>query len=219
MERKESQVKRTAVSPLMDHLEKQLEEDSLPQLSPLGTHQLYMSTQVILKAQTHLPALVFLSQQIQIKIQLICEDPRYGFNGKLYILIYCKDNLIGFYGSVSLLLLLSCITYLFLSVLSIFLSSDSPEEVIHRSGILAVFSLSPASSSSVTWLKTDVEVINGRHFDPSLRLMTGIAPINPMIPSLGLAPPPLSQDVPVVKEIIHYKSCTLFPPNPNKLQM
>ncbi|KAM7417312.1 hypothetical protein PAMA_017125 [Pampus argenteus] len=53
-------------------------------------------------------------------------------------------------------------------------------------------------------------------FDPSLRLMTGIAPINPMIPSRGLAPPPLSQDVPVVKEIIHCKSCTLFPPNPSK---
>ncbi|XP_045886793.1 ecto-NOX disulfide-thiol exchanger 2-like isoform X2 [Micropterus dolomieu] len=51
-------------------------------------------------------------------------------------------------------------------------------------------------------------------FDPSLGLMTGIAPINPLMPSLGLAPPPLSQDVPVVKEIIHCKSCTLFPPNP-----
>uniref|UniRef100_A0A4W6FLX7 Ecto-NOX disulfide-thiol exchanger 2 n=1 Tax=Lates calcarifer TaxID=8187 RepID=A0A4W6FLX7_LATCA len=52
-------------------------------------------------------------------------------------------------------------------------------------------------------------------FDPSLRLMSGITPINPMIPGLGLAPPPLSQDMPVVKEIIHCKSCTLFPPNPN----
>ncbi|XP_041799804.1 ecto-NOX disulfide-thiol exchanger 2-like [Chelmon rostratus] len=52
-------------------------------------------------------------------------------------------------------------------------------------------------------------------FDPSLGLMTGIAPLNPMMPGLGLAPPPLSQDVPVVKEIIHCKSCTLFPPNPN----
>uniref|UniRef100_A0A671WF80 Ecto-NOX disulfide-thiol exchanger 2 n=1 Tax=Sparus aurata TaxID=8175 RepID=A0A671WF80_SPAAU len=45
--------------------------------------------------------------------------------------------------------------------------------------------------------------------------MTGIAPINPLMPGLGLAPPPVSQDVPVVKEIIHCKSCTLFPPNPN----
>ncbi|XP_051276304.1 ecto-NOX disulfide-thiol exchanger 2-like isoform X2 [Dicentrarchus labrax] len=52
-------------------------------------------------------------------------------------------------------------------------------------------------------------------FDPSLGLMTGIAPMNPMMPGLGLAPPPLSQDAPVVKEIIHCKSCTLFPPNPN----
>ncbi|XP_044061263.1 ecto-NOX disulfide-thiol exchanger 2-like isoform X4 [Siniperca chuatsi] len=52
-------------------------------------------------------------------------------------------------------------------------------------------------------------------FDPSLGLMTGITSINPMMPGLGLAPPPLSQDVPVVKEIIHCKSCTLFPPNPN----
>uniref|UniRef100_A0A8C4ENB5 RRM domain-containing protein n=1 Tax=Dicentrarchus labrax TaxID=13489 RepID=A0A8C4ENB5_DICLA len=52
-------------------------------------------------------------------------------------------------------------------------------------------------------------------FDPSLGLMTGIAPMNPMMPGLGLAPPPLSQDAPVVKEIIHCKSCTLFPPNPS----
>ncbi|XP_030252641.1 ecto-NOX disulfide-thiol exchanger 2-like isoform X2 [Sparus aurata] len=52
-------------------------------------------------------------------------------------------------------------------------------------------------------------------FDPGLGLMTGIAPINPLMPGLGLAPPPVSQDVPVVKEIIHCKSCTLFPPNPS----
>ncbi|XP_071756404.1 ecto-NOX disulfide-thiol exchanger 2-like [Centroberyx gerrardi] len=52
-------------------------------------------------------------------------------------------------------------------------------------------------------------------FDPSLGLMTGIAPMNPMMPGLGMVPPPLSQEVPVVKEIIHCKSCTLFPPNPN----
>ncbi|XP_076005385.1 ecto-NOX disulfide-thiol exchanger 2-like [Genypterus blacodes] len=54
-------------------------------------------------------------------------------------------------------------------------------------------------------------------FDPSLGLMTGIAPINPMMPSLGLVPPAVSQDIPAVKEIIHCKSCTLFPPNPNLL--
>ncbi|XP_010784727.1 ecto-NOX disulfide-thiol exchanger 2-like [Notothenia coriiceps] len=52
-------------------------------------------------------------------------------------------------------------------------------------------------------------------FDPSLGLMTGITPINPMMP--GLALPPLSQDAPVVKEIIHCNSCTLFPPNPDLL--
>ncbi|KAK5896782.1 hypothetical protein CesoFtcFv8_009909 [Champsocephalus esox] len=53
-------------------------------------------------------------------------------------------------------------------------------------------------------------------FDPSLGLMTGITPINPMMPGLGLAHPPLSQDAPVVKEIIHCNSCTLFPPNHSK---
>ncbi|XP_029020498.1 ecto-NOX disulfide-thiol exchanger 2 isoform X2 [Betta splendens] len=52
-------------------------------------------------------------------------------------------------------------------------------------------------------------------FDPSLGMMAGITPINPMMPGLGMVPAPLSQDLPVVKEIIHCKSCTLFPPNPN----
>ncbi|XP_035391933.1 ecto-NOX disulfide-thiol exchanger 2 isoform X4 [Electrophorus electricus] len=52
-------------------------------------------------------------------------------------------------------------------------------------------------------------------FDPSLGMMTGIAPMNPMLPGLGVGPPPISQDLPVVKEIIHCKSCTLFPPNPS----
>ncbi|KAL0175594.1 hypothetical protein M9458_027924, partial [Cirrhinus mrigala] len=51
-------------------------------------------------------------------------------------------------------------------------------------------------------------------FDPSLGMMTGIAPMNPMMPGLGIVPPPVSQDMPIVKEIIHCKSCTLFPPNP-----
>ncbi|XP_013126769.1 ecto-NOX disulfide-thiol exchanger 2 isoform X5 [Oreochromis niloticus] len=46
-------------------------------------------------------------------------------------------------------------------------------------------------------------------------MMAGITPMNPMMPGLGMVPAPLSQDVPVVKEIIHCKSCTLFPPNPN----
>ncbi|XP_040197228.1 ecto-NOX disulfide-thiol exchanger 1 isoform X3 [Rana temporaria] len=49
-------------------------------------------------------------------------------------------------------------------------------------------------------------------FDPSLSMMTGITPINPMLASMGLIPPP---QLPIVKEIIHSKSCTLFPPNPS----
>ncbi|XP_078403242.1 ecto-NOX disulfide-thiol exchanger 2-like [Cetorhinus maximus] len=52
-------------------------------------------------------------------------------------------------------------------------------------------------------------------FDRGLRMMTGIAPINPMMPGLGIVPPTIRQDMLVVKEIIHCKSCTLFPPNPN----
>ncbi|XP_076005054.1 ecto-NOX disulfide-thiol exchanger 2-like isoform X2 [Genypterus blacodes] len=52
-------------------------------------------------------------------------------------------------------------------------------------------------------------------FDPNLGMMTGITPMNPMMPGLGMVPPPLSQDIPVVKEIIHCKTCTLFPANPN----
>ncbi|XP_006166543.1 ecto-NOX disulfide-thiol exchanger 1 isoform X1 [Tupaia chinensis] len=52
-------------------------------------------------------------------------------------------------------------------------------------------------------------------FDPNLNMMTGITPINPMIPGLGLVPPPPPTEVAVVKEIIHCKSCTLFPQNPN----
>ncbi|XP_067903701.1 ecto-NOX disulfide-thiol exchanger 2-like isoform X2 [Heterodontus francisci] len=52
-------------------------------------------------------------------------------------------------------------------------------------------------------------------FDRGLSMMTGIAPINPMMPGLGIVPPTIPQDMLVVKEIIHCKSCTLFPPNPN----
>ncbi|XP_051275683.1 ecto-NOX disulfide-thiol exchanger 2 isoform X5 [Dicentrarchus labrax] len=52
-------------------------------------------------------------------------------------------------------------------------------------------------------------------FDPNLGMMAGITPLNPMMPGLGMVPAPLSQDVPLVKEIIHCKSCTLFPPNPS----
>ncbi|KAI1885053.1 hypothetical protein AGOR_G00216220 [Albula goreensis] len=50
-------------------------------------------------------------------------------------------------------------------------------------------------------------------FDPSLGI---IAPINPpMMPGISLVPPPVPVELPVVKEIIHCKSCTLFPQNPN----
>uniref|UniRef100_A0A8D3AK38 Ecto-NOX disulfide-thiol exchanger 2 n=1 Tax=Scophthalmus maximus TaxID=52904 RepID=A0A8D3AK38_SCOMX len=52
-------------------------------------------------------------------------------------------------------------------------------------------------------------------FDPNLGMMAGITPMNPMMPGLGIVPGPLSQGIPVMKEIIHCKSCTLFPPNPN----
>ncbi|KAM4555872.1 ecto-NOX disulfide-thiol exchanger 2 isoform 5-T7 [Odontesthes bonariensis] len=52
-------------------------------------------------------------------------------------------------------------------------------------------------------------------FDPNLGMMAGITPMNPMMPGLGMVPPPISQDLPVIKEIIHCKSCTLFPPNPS----
>uniref|UniRef100_A0A672I800 RRM domain-containing protein n=1 Tax=Salarias fasciatus TaxID=181472 RepID=A0A672I800_SALFA len=52
-------------------------------------------------------------------------------------------------------------------------------------------------------------------FDPNLGMMAGITPMNPMMPGLSMVPAPLSQELPVIKEIIHCKSCTLFPPNPN----
>uniref|UniRef100_A0A3B4WYD8 Ecto-NOX disulfide-thiol exchanger 2 n=1 Tax=Seriola lalandi dorsalis TaxID=1841481 RepID=A0A3B4WYD8_SERLL len=52
-------------------------------------------------------------------------------------------------------------------------------------------------------------------FDPNLGMMAGITPLNPMMPGLGIVPAPLSQEIPTVKEIIHCKTCTLFPPNPN----
>ncbi|XP_062916771.1 ecto-NOX disulfide-thiol exchanger 2-like isoform X1 [Mobula hypostoma] len=52
-------------------------------------------------------------------------------------------------------------------------------------------------------------------FDRGLSMMTGIPPINTMMPGLGIVPPSIPQDMFVVKEIIHCKSCTLFPPNPN----
>ncbi|XP_042742326.1 ecto-NOX disulfide-thiol exchanger 2 isoform X1 [Lagopus leucura] len=69
--------------------------------------------------------------------------------------------------------------------------------------------------------KTTMSKMNTHHlsrhpdFDPALGMMTGIPPINPMMPGLGIVPPPIPPDMPAVKEIIHCKSCTLFPPNPH----
>uniref|UniRef100_A0A1A7XR12 Ecto-NOX disulfide-thiol exchanger 1 n=1 Tax=Iconisemion striatum TaxID=60296 RepID=A0A1A7XR12_9TELE len=52
-----------------------------------------------------------------------------------------------------------------------------------------------------------------QRFDPGLGL---IAPINPMMAGISLVPPPpIPAEVPLIKEIIHCKSCTLFPQNPN----
>ncbi|KAK2840467.1 hypothetical protein Q5P01_014207 [Channa striata] len=56
-------------------------------------------------------------------------------------------------------------------------------------------------------------VSGSRAFDTGLGL---IAPINPMMGGISLVPPPpIPPDMPVIKEIIHCKSCTLFPQNPN----
>ncbi|TWW55273.1 Ecto-NOX disulfide-thiol exchanger 1 [Takifugu flavidus] len=52
-------------------------------------------------------------------------------------------------------------------------------------------------------------------FDPNLGMMAGITPLNPLMPGLGMVPAPVSQELSLIKEIIHCKSCTLFPPNPN----
>ncbi|XP_056611413.1 ecto-NOX disulfide-thiol exchanger 1 [Triplophysa dalaica] len=50
-------------------------------------------------------------------------------------------------------------------------------------------------------------------FDPNLGIIT---PINPMMAGISLVPPhPVPAELPVVKDIIHCKSCTLFPQNPN----
>ncbi|XP_054829832.1 ecto-NOX disulfide-thiol exchanger 1 isoform X3 [Eublepharis macularius] len=62
-------------------------------------------------------------------------------------------------------------------------------------------------------LVTDSICVRG--FDPNLSMMSGITPLNPMLPGMGLVPQPPTAEVPVIKEIIHCKSCTLFPPNPN----
>ncbi|KAM8749440.1 ecto-NOX disulfide-thiol exchanger 1 [Acanthopagrus schlegelii] len=52
-----------------------------------------------------------------------------------------------------------------------------------------------------------------QRFDTGLGLIT---PINPMMAGISLVPPPpVPPDMPVIKEIIHCQSCTLFPQNPN----
>ncbi|KAM3607476.1 uncharacterized protein V6R79_008439 [Siganus canaliculatus] len=52
-----------------------------------------------------------------------------------------------------------------------------------------------------------------QRFDPGLGIL---APINPMMAGISLVPPPpVPPDMPIIKEIIHCKSCTLFPQNPN----
>ncbi|XP_029462977.1 ecto-NOX disulfide-thiol exchanger 2 isoform X2 [Rhinatrema bivittatum] len=52
-------------------------------------------------------------------------------------------------------------------------------------------------------------------FDPSVGIMTGIPPINSLMPGLDVFPPFMPPNMPLIKEILHCKSCTLFPPNPN----
>ncbi|XP_073701110.1 ecto-NOX disulfide-thiol exchanger 1 [Garra rufa] len=60
-------------------------------------------------------------------------------------------------------------------------------------------------------LVSDSICIHG--FDPNLGIIT---PINPMMAGISLVPPhPVTAELPVIKEIIHCKSCTLFPQNPN----
>lgn len=71
------------------------------------------------------------------------------------------------------------------------------------------------------WHSCPTDSLCIQRFDPSLGLIT--SPINPIMTSIGLAPPsalapppPGPPDLPVVKEIIHSQSCTLFPQNPSK---
>uniref|UniRef100_A0A673IQ68 Ecto-NOX disulfide-thiol exchanger 1-like n=1 Tax=Sinocyclocheilus rhinocerous TaxID=307959 RepID=A0A673IQ68_9TELE len=50
-------------------------------------------------------------------------------------------------------------------------------------------------------------------FDPNLGIIT---PINPMMAGISLVQShPVAAELPLIKEIIHCKSCTLFPQNPN----
>nr|XP_061832711.1 ecto-NOX disulfide-thiol exchanger 2-like isoform X2 [Nerophis lumbriciformis] len=92
-----------------------------------------------------------------------------------------------------------------------------PQEVIHNMPMESSSMSDPnAWATAMNNLGMPPMGITGQplmpDFDPSLGMMAGIAPNNPMIPGLGMVPPP--HDFPFVKEIIHCKSCTLFPPNP-----
>ncbi|XP_068602106.1 ecto-NOX disulfide-thiol exchanger 1-like [Brachionichthys hirsutus] len=52
-----------------------------------------------------------------------------------------------------------------------------------------------------------------QRFDPNLGL---VASMTPMMTGISLAPPPPAHDdMPVIKEVVHCSSCTLFPQNPN----
>ncbi|XP_037344556.2 ecto-NOX disulfide-thiol exchanger 1 isoform X2 [Pungitius pungitius] len=69
----------------------------------------------------------------------------------------------------------------------------------------------PVGLSGQQLIPDSLQCLQG--FDPGLGL---IAPINPMMAGISLVPPPPPPlDMPVVKEIIHRQSCTLFPQNPN----
>ncbi|XP_041067362.1 ecto-NOX disulfide-thiol exchanger 1 isoform X1 [Carcharodon carcharias] len=52
-------------------------------------------------------------------------------------------------------------------------------------------------------------------FEHGLGLMAGMAPVNPMMTGISLLRPAVPPGLPVMKEIIHCTSCTLFPANPN----
>ncbi|XP_067848619.1 ecto-NOX disulfide-thiol exchanger 1 isoform X2 [Heptranchias perlo] len=53
-------------------------------------------------------------------------------------------------------------------------------------------------------------------FEHGLGIVTGMAPVNPMMTGISLLQPTgVPPGLPVMKEIIHCTSCTLFPANPN----
>lgn len=71
------------------------------------------------------------------------------------------------------------------------------------------------SSAALTVVFLSADSLCIQRFDTGLGL---IAPMNPMMAGISLVPPPpVAPDMPVIKEIIHCKSCTLFPQNPSKI--